>query len=196
MHMEIAINSVLIAICRQSGDTWQSKNRATNGNQKPCFQQFLSTFIRCETFKNILKIYNSSLWLLIERQMSRDMCFQQCDILTWIDSDEPVSISKKLQIMFVQKLNIHIIFKRQAKALIRLCVCAGWSEHLLVEHITLLEISYHAAQIILFKKMPLWGLCCCYRNMRTWARNYNASLKLRKTYWVKYRFFRMQKVTF
>ena len=82
MHMEIAINSVLIAICRQSGDTWQSKNWATNVNQKPCFQRFLSTFIRCETFKNILKIYNSSLCLRIERQMSRDMCFQQCDILT------------------------------------------------------------------------------------------------------------------
>ena len=34
MHMEIARNSVLIAICRQSGDNWQSKNRATNGNRK------------------------------------------------------------------------------------------------------------------------------------------------------------------
>ena len=26
--------------------------------------------------------------------------------------------------------------------------------------------------------MPLWGLGCCYRSMRTWARNYNAPLKL------------------
>ena len=25
----------LIAICRQSGDKWKSKNRATNGNRKP-----------------------------------------------------------------------------------------------------------------------------------------------------------------
>ena len=29
--------------------------------------------------------------------------------------------------------------------------------------------------------MTLWGFGCCYGNMRTWARNYTASLKLRKT---------------
>ena len=34
---------ILIAMCRQSGDTWQSKNRASNGNRKPCFQR--STFV-------------------------------------------------------------------------------------------------------------------------------------------------------
>ena len=33
------------------------------------------------------------------------------------------------------------MFKRQAKALIRLCVCAGWSKALLVAHTALLEIS-------------------------------------------------------
>ena len=33
------------------------------------------------------------------------------------------------------------IFKRLAKALIRLRVCAGWSEALQVTHTTLLEIS-------------------------------------------------------
>ena len=43
--------------------------------------------------------------------------------------------------LFGQLLNIHRIFKWLAKALIRLCVCAGWSEHLLVAHTTLLEIS-------------------------------------------------------
>ena len=50
--------------------------------------------------------------------------FQQCDILTWIDTDETLN--------FVRSV---------AKALLRLCVCAGWSETLLVAHITLLEIS-------------------------------------------------------
>ena len=35
----------------------------------------------------------------------------------------------------------HRIFNRPAKALIRLRVCAGWSEALLVAHTTLLEIS-------------------------------------------------------
>ena len=43
--------------------------------------------------------------------------------------------------MFGQKTKSHIIFKRQAMALIRLRVRAGWSEPLLVEHTTLLEIS-------------------------------------------------------
>ena len=37
--------------------------------------------------------------------------------------------------------NSHSIFKRLAKALIRLRVCAGWSEPLLVAHTTLLKIS-------------------------------------------------------
>ena len=40
-----------------------------------------------------------------------------------------------------QKLNSHRIFQRLAKALIRLHVCAGWSEPLLIVHTTLLEIS-------------------------------------------------------
>ena len=39
-----------------------------------------------------------------------------------------------------QQLNNHRILKRQAKALIRLRVCAGWSEALLVAHTKLLEI--------------------------------------------------------
>ena len=43
--------------------------------------------------------------------------------------------------LFGQLLNIHRKFKRLAKALIRLRVCAGWSEALLVAHTTLLEIS-------------------------------------------------------
>ena len=43
--------------------------------------------------------------------------------------------------LFGQKLNTHRIFKRLAKALIRLRVCAGWSETLLVAHTILLEIS-------------------------------------------------------
>ena len=51
--------------------------------------------------------------------------------------------------MFDQQLYTSRIFKRLAKALIRLHVCAGWSEALLVAHTTLLEISCHGS-IILF----------------------------------------------
>ena len=47
--------------------------------------------------------------------------------------------------MFCQLLNTHWIFKRQAKALIRLRVCAGWSGALLVAHTTLLEIPCHGS---------------------------------------------------
>ena len=47
--------------------------------------------------------------------------------------------------MFSQYLTTQRIVKRQANALIRLCVCAGWSEALLVAHTTLLEITCHGS---------------------------------------------------
>ena len=43
--------------------------------------------------------------------------------------------------MFGQSPMIHRVLKQLAKALIRLHVCAGWSELLLVAHTTFLEIS-------------------------------------------------------
>ena len=45
----------------------------------------------------------------------------------------------------ITPFDTHRIFKRLAKALISLSVCAGWSEPLLVAHTTLLEISCHAS---------------------------------------------------
>ena len=50
--------------------------------------------------------------------------------------------------MFSQWLNSHRIVKRLANALIRLRVCAGWSEPLLVAHTTLLEISCRGTFIL------------------------------------------------
>ena len=47
--------------------------------------------------------------------------------------------------MFSEKLNTHRIFKQLAMAQIRLRVCAGWSEPLLVTHTTLLDISCHGS---------------------------------------------------
>ena len=52
--------------------------------------------------------------------------------------------------MFGQLLNVHRIFKRLAKALISLHVCAGQSEPLLAAHIILLEFSCHGS-CLLFK---------------------------------------------
>ena len=74
------------------------------------------------------------------------MCFpnNECGILTSVDSDEPVQSPFKLgnsKWCSVSIITLIKKFKRLAKALIRLCVCAGWSESSLVAHITLLEIS-------------------------------------------------------
>ena len=63
--------------------------------------------------------------------------------LTSVDSDTPMQPPFKLRdskSFSVSSLS-HRIFKLLAKALIRLRVCAGWSEPLLVAHTTLLEIS-------------------------------------------------------
>ena len=51
-----------------------------------------------------------------------------------------------LLMMFCQQLTIYRIFKRLAKALIRMRVCAVWSESFLVAHTTLLEISCRGRQ--------------------------------------------------
>ena len=69
--------------------------------------------------------------------------FQQCGILNSVDSDEPVQSPFKLRNSkgcSVSSLTLRII-KRLAKALIRLCIWAGWSEPSLVSHTTFLEIS-------------------------------------------------------
>ena len=47
-------------------------------------------------------------------------------------------------------VNSHRIFKRLAKALIRLCVYAGWSEALLVAHTTLLRLKSYLSEKIKF----------------------------------------------
>ena len=44
----------------------------------------------------------------------------------------------------------HRILKRLAKSQIRLGVCAGWSEHLLVAHTTLLEMSCRGSFFFFF----------------------------------------------
>ena len=59
--------------------------------------------------------------------------------------------------MFGQYLSIHRIFKRPAKALIRLRVCAGWSEPSLVAHSTLLEISCRGSFIFTMLWLALFS---------------------------------------
>ena len=74
----------------------------------------------------------------IHNDMSCDTWFP-----TSVNSDEPVQLPFKLRNIkwwSVGSLTLNRIFKRQAKALIRLPVWAGWSEALMVAHTTLLEI--------------------------------------------------------
>ena len=68
----------------------------------------------------------------------------QC-LLTSVDSDEPVQPPFKLTNS--KRCSVSSLTQRLAKALIRLCICAGWSEALLVQHTTLLEISCHGSII-------------------------------------------------
>ena len=65
--------------------------------------------------------------------------FQQCGILTSVDSNKPVKI-RNSKWCLGSSLTLQL-----AKALIRLRVCAGWSEPLLVKHTKLLESSCHGS---------------------------------------------------
>ena len=73
---------------------------------------------------------------------------QQCGILTSEDSEQSEQPPFKLR-NFKCCSDNHRIFKRLAMALTRLCVCTDWSEHLLVAHTTLLEMSCHGSLISL-----------------------------------------------
>ena len=85
-----------------------------------------------------------SFFKLIQDNWATTWDFQQCGILTTEDSDKPVQPPFKLRNSkwcLASSLTLIGSSKRLAKALISLCVCAGWSEPLLVTHTTLLEIS-------------------------------------------------------
>ena len=87
--------------------------------------------------------------------------YQQCGILTSVDSDEPVQPPFKLRnskLCSVSSLTLKKS-KRLAKALIRLHVCAGWSEVLLVALTTLLEIPCHGSNGISNSKTATGKFC-------------------------------------
>ena len=87
--------------------------------------------------------------------------FQQCGILTWIDSGEPLPPPFELRnskCCSVRVAYSQRIFKRPAKALTWLCICAGWSEPLHVAHTTLLEISCRGSIMLLVLKRYLDAL--------------------------------------
>ena len=68
----------------------------------------------------------------------------QCGILARIGSDPwaQTSLCGLFLSLETPNANRSIVFKRLAKALIRLRKCADWSEPLVLAHTTLLEISY------------------------------------------------------
>ena len=75
--------------------------------------------------------------------------FQQCGILKDVDTDVPVQPPFNLRNSKWCSVSSLTLLEYSsdwlAKALIRLHVCAGWSEALLVPHTTLLEISCHSS---------------------------------------------------
>ena len=99
-------------------------------------------------------------------------------------------------------LNTHGIFKRLAKTLIRLRVCAGWSEALLVAHTTLLEISCHGSfEVVEYKTVNIflsisfsiyfgcskepshWDISFKYPQHMFWLINKNNNFSLRTFNW-------------
>ena len=74
--------------------------------------------------------------------------FKKSGILKSVDSDEPVQPPfKGRNSKWCSVSSTHRIFMRLTNTQIRLSVCAGWSEPMLVPHTTLLEISCHGSII-------------------------------------------------
>ena len=118
--------------------------------------------------------------LLYTWAVTRD--FQQCGILTSVDSDEPVQPLFKLRNSKWCSVS-SLTLKRLAKALIRLRVCAGWSEASLVAHTTLLEIQCHGSIILLPRPLsnsihfPVQSRLKAFRG-KIWCNSVNRSNKL------------------
>ena len=173
MHVEFAHASyflIIYSICshRVYSDFWD-----------PSGQTYVdqSEFVKCAFFyslnhKPLFAITISKLILPATINYKSFACaipiwaatcdFQQCGILTNVDS-EPVQPPFKLrhsQWCSVSSLTVRI-FKRLAKALISLRVCAGWSEPLPVAHTALLEIScrgsYQLPMVWLIVRLTISG---------------------------------------
>ena len=98
--------------------------------------------------------------------------FQQCGILTSVDSDQPVQPPFRLRnskCVTPVAWQSYIIFKRLTKTLIRLRVCAGWPQALLLAHTTLLEISCRGSiinfNLLANNSLPIQCLHCLPQNL-------------------------------
>ena len=87
----------LIAICRQSGDKWQSKKPGDKWQSKTLFRMIfdlrssivLTFSIAGYPVWNFQK-YLKEIQLIFIASYTATCDFQQCGILTWIVSDQPV----------------------------------------------------------------------------------------------------------
>ena len=88
-------------------------------------------------FANLRKQVSSRNKIIISIRSDSDKIYEPRHVISnnVADSDEPI------------QLKCHKIFKRLAEALIRLRVCTGWSEILLVAHNTFLEIACHGSNV-------------------------------------------------
>ena len=92
--------------------------------------------------------------------------------------------------LFGQYLNSHRMVKRPAKTLIRLQVCTGWSEPLLVAHTTLLEISCHGSFVVALEQC----LCQCWISL--WIMNQLTVISTTHVECLNWKFFRVAKLRF
>ena len=98
--------------------------------------------------------HNHNWWVSTEHQMSRD--FQQCGILTSVDSGEPVQSPFKLRnSKWCSVISLsHTIFKQLAKALIRLC-CLSHISHCWKSH----ALAHFRIKVDVLKFWTLFSFC-------------------------------------
>ena len=101
---------------------------------------YLSEFVLFLWYMNV----PSLLYASARSQYIINWAATQCGILTSVDSDEPVQPPFKLtnsKRCSVSSLTLRI-FMRLAKALIRLCICTGWSVALLIVGNLMSRLNY------------------------------------------------------
>ena len=100
--------------------------------------------------------------LLLKNIWAMPCFFQQCGIMTWMDSDKPVQTP--FNIRNSKWCLVSSLIFRLAKALIRMHICAGLSELLLGAHITLLEILCCGSNLLLIiqchHKYKMYNVIC------------------------------------
>ena len=107
---------------------------------------------------------NQLVMFLIYYNWAMTCDFQQCGILTSVDSDKTVQPPFKLRNLKWGSVSSLTVIEYLSDQQRLWSVCEGWSEPLLVAHTTLLEISCHGSYVIW--ALPWENLILLYTNNR------------------------------